>query len=204
MALASLTASAMVLFRLAYTGSSRYAWMIVPNLLLAWIPMIAALFLERRGGLLRTALLGAVWLFFLPNAPYLVTDLVHLGREVHRTLVYFDAAMLTLFGFVGLYLGAASLQLVHRQVAARWGAWTGWAFAAGVTGLSSLGIYLGRVERWNSWDLVWAPHRIIQSALKVFSEPRVALFVLTMALLQIVMYIVFRETTSFAGSESED
>lgn len=205
MTLASTAASAMALFRVAYTGSFMYAWMIVPNLLLAWIPLVAALLLARPGGgILRTIGLGAVWLAFLPNAPYMVTDLVHLSLESHTGLFYFDAAMLTLFGFLGLYLGSAALHLVHHAVTATRRRATGWAFVALVCALCGVGVYLGRVERWNSWDLLRAPHLIIQSALKVFYQPDVTLFVAAMAILQLVFYVLFRQTARFAASESRD
>lgn len=54
------------------------------NMMLAWIPMLLTLLLDvmysswRRGT--RTFLLwvtGAAWLFFYPNTPYLITDLLH-------------------------------------------------------------------------------------------------------------------------------
>src|SRR5205814_9660778 len=50
------------------------------NLLLAWVPYVAAVLLQeagRRGRFTVAALLGLVWLLFLPNAPYMVSDLVH-------------------------------------------------------------------------------------------------------------------------------
>lgn len=58
------------------------------NLVLAWIPLLFAVALgwARRlqlGGLALVAL-GAGWLLFLPNAPYMVTDLVHL-QDKHYT-----------------------------------------------------------------------------------------------------------------------
>ena len=54
------------------------------NMMLAWIPMLLTLLLDvihcswRRGT--RTFMLwiiGAGWLFFYPNIPYLITDLLH-------------------------------------------------------------------------------------------------------------------------------
>ena len=57
-------------------------WFLVWNLFLAWIPVYFAggfAVVRRRRWLLP---LGLGWLTFLPNSPYLVTDLVHLGEGV--------------------------------------------------------------------------------------------------------------------------
>src|SRR4051812_34793849 len=65
-------------------GGFRY---LVWNLWLAWVPLLVALLLyaayRRRHTLAELLALGAAWLVFLPNAPYMLTDFVHLG-ERHR------------------------------------------------------------------------------------------------------------------------
>jgi uncharacterized membrane protein len=73
---------AMLAGRMAYTGSRGHGWLIW-NLFLAWIPFLLALLLYERARArapLRVLVpLGLVWLVFFPNAPYLVTDLKHVG-----------------------------------------------------------------------------------------------------------------------------
>ncbi len=49
--------------------------------------------------------------------------------------------------------------LAPQQVHA--GARTGWAFALGTLALTSLGIYLGRVDRLNSWDVLADPTSLL-------------------------------------------
>ena len=130
------------------------------NLFLAAVPLVASTALVRldERGASRWALLslGAAWLAFLPNAPYILTDLVHLR---HRPPVpfWYDLGMLLSGAGVGLLSGYVSLADVHGVLARRWGAAAGWAAATGVLFLSAFGIYLGRVLRWNSWDVVAAP-----------------------------------------------
>lgn len=144
--------------RAGRTGSREYnflAW----NLVLAWVPFLLALALvalRRRGGN-RVALwsLGAVWLLFLPNAPYMVTDYVHLARG--RAPFWYDLALISALAAIGLILGLASLSLVEQIVSSlaggRWPA----IFALTVCTLSSVGIYLGRFQRLNSWDVFTRP-----------------------------------------------
>jgi len=133
---------------------------LVWNLILAWVPLVLALVVYdgyRRGGtLLRLAPALVLWLLFLPNAPYIVTDFVHLSANTPASL-WLDGIELSAFAWTGMLLGFVSLYLVHAVVRHRFGAATGWTAVLGVLALSSAGVYLGRVKRWNSWDVLTQP-----------------------------------------------
>ena len=144
------------------------------NLLLAWIPFVLSLgvaAVHGRGGP-RALLwvLGAGWLLFLPNAPYILTDFIHLGR-VGGVPLWFDAALIGTFAAAGLALGLASLLVVHHVVEARRGTLVGWAVAVSSLVLSALGVYLGRFPRFNSWDVVTDPHSLIAVVLLRLADP---------------------------------
>jgi uncharacterized membrane protein len=140
-------------------GSLGYPWM-VWNLTLAWVPLLVALGLlaaQRRARPSRElVLLGCVWLLFLPNAPYVLTDFVHLGYE-HRV---FDSLVLGSFAAAACALGFASVVIVQAVVTRARGSLAGWAVAAVSLVASSVGIYLGRVQRLNSWDALTHPGRL--------------------------------------------
>jgi uncharacterized membrane protein len=133
---------------------------LVWNLTLAWVPLVLALLVydgDRRGARLRSLLpLGALWLLFLPNAPYILTDFIHLSDGGGAPL-WLDGATLSAFAWTGLLLGFVSLHLVHAVVRGRVGATTAWCFVAACLVLVSLGVWLGRFLRWNSWDLLTRP-----------------------------------------------
>jgi uncharacterized membrane protein len=133
---------------------------LVWNLILAWAPLILALLVYdgyRRGTtLVRLAPALALWLLFLPNAPYIVTDFVHLSAR-SRAPLWFDGVELSAFAWTGMLLGFVSLYLVHAVLRHRLGAPAGWCVVLGVLALASMGVYLGRVKRWNSWDVLTEP-----------------------------------------------
>ena len=54
-----------------------------------------------------------------------------------------------------------SLHLMQGAVVRRWGGLAGWCFVAGVAALSGWGVYIGRFLRWNSWDVVVNPLRLL-------------------------------------------
>lgn len=148
--------------RMVYTGTSAHGWL-AWNLFLAWIPFLLALLLYERaraGASWRVlAPLGLLWLAFFPNAPYLITDLKHVGHGAQVPVLY-DVLLLSAAGWLGLLLGLTSLFLVHAVARRLVGVLDAWALVAAVLALSSFGIYLGRVQRWNSWDLVVHPASI--------------------------------------------
>jgi uncharacterized membrane protein len=160
----AIAVSVLAAYRLA-SGSGDLDFLLW-NLTLAWVPLVAALALDDvRSTPLRFQLpLLALWLAFFPNAPYLVTDLIHIDPADHRAIGILGDAALVSVAPVGLALGFSSLMLVERTVRGRFGG----RVALGVSVLSlvaaSLGIYLGRVIRLNSWDLLSRP-RVVGSVL---------------------------------------
>ncbi len=157
---ASAASVALVLGRIAWTGNIRYGFL-VWNLFLAWLPLLLALLAceEFNAGSRRHWRfygLGAAWLLFFPNAPYIFTDLIHLTTRFYGHF-WVDLMLILLCALTGLVLGFMSLFLMQAVVARMLGRLASWLFIAGVAGLSSFGIYLGRFLRFNSWDVVFKP-----------------------------------------------
>ena len=186
---ASIFCIATVAYRHHHTGDGFYDFL-VWNLVLAWVPLalaFAAYATARRGGGLATWIFGTLWLLFFPNAPYLLTDFIHL-HESSTTPLWYDALMLAAFAWTGLLLGFASLylmQMIWQRFAGPAASWLGVVASLAV---ASFGVYLGRFLRFNSWDALIRPRRIahvIATELdNPFSHPRLvgALVVLTAAL----------------------
>jgi uncharacterized membrane protein len=143
------------------TGDSYYrflAW----NLFLAWVPLLfaAAAFARARrrfDGL--TVVLLVLWLLFFPNAPYMLTDFIHLSDRPTAPLWY-DALMLSSFAWTALLVGFASAYLVQAVVRSVVGQAWSWCVVAGAFALASFGVYLGRFVGFNSWDALVRPGRV--------------------------------------------
>jgi len=158
--LASILSCALVVVRAYYSGTTAYLFFFW-NLFLAWVPVGAALLfygLAARPSRNWAFLLGAavIWFLFFPNAPYIVTDLVHL-REAPPVPYWYDIICVMAFAQTGLFLGYLSLYLMQEVIRAWMGRWVGWLFALAMLGASAFGVYLGRFLRWNSWDLLRNP-----------------------------------------------
>ena len=148
---------------------------LVWNLALAWIPLLAALVLVRARSPLLQGASGALWLLFLPNAPYLVTDLVHL-RSRAAVPLWFDVLLFSAFALAGCALAWASLEMVHGRLAASLGRIRAAAVVPGVLLLTGFGVYLGRFLRWNSWDVFAEPAALLTGAARALATPRALVF----------------------------
>jgi uncharacterized membrane protein len=151
---------AMVLARMFWTGRMMYGFLIW-NLFLAWLPLAFSLlaFEEYRPGVRRNwRFLGwaGAWLVFFPNAPYILTDLIHLTTRFYSHF-WVDMVLILSTALTGLVLGFLSLYLMQSVVARSFGRLASWGFIAAVAGLSGLGICLGRFLRFNSWDVLFKP-----------------------------------------------
>ena len=199
---ASLVCAGLVGARMVYSESSHY-WFLTWNLLLAWVPLVFAglAYLShsgRRAGLPFFTVLAAVaWLLFFPNAPYILTDFLHLGSMGDTVPGWYDVLMLFWFAWAGLMLGVVSLHLMHEIVRQAGGRSVGWAFVVTAAALGSFGIYLGRFLRWNSWDLLRRPRPLAAELYGTVTDPSTqpqlvgftALFALLFLFVYVAVYI---------------
>jgi uncharacterized membrane protein len=140
------------------------------NLLLALVPLLLAILLFRPGRR-RTPLwwTGALlFVGFLPNAPYVLTDAIHLIREVQRigrpsALL---AAVLSLYGvffIAGFACYVAALVRLSRYLHAEGRAFLAVPAEATLQTLAAVGVFLGRFDRLNSWDVLAHPGAVVSA-----------------------------------------
>ncbi|HTH72470.1 MAG TPA: DUF1361 domain-containing protein [Candidatus Pristimantibacillus sp.] len=135
------------------------------NLALAWIPLFLAVWLElvlrdRLWSSWLGLLATVIWLGFLPNSFYVLSDFVHL-TEIPRIDIVFDTIIFGSFAVNGLFLGYLSLYLVHGELRKRLSAKTSTLLVGAVLLLSSFAIYVGRDLRWNTWDVILSPASLL-------------------------------------------
>jgi uncharacterized membrane protein len=151
---------ALLAVRILVTGTTRY-WFIPENLVLAAIsPTFAWLLVKelkkRRWHSWQNFSISFMWLVFLPNSWYVLTDFIHIFPTGEISQLY-DIILVCLTVFIGFILGVTSLFLIHRQLLQRFSAAKSYLFIETAILISSFAIYLGRDLRWNSWDVIANP-----------------------------------------------
>lgn len=135
------------------------------NSVLALVPLGLALVLFRSGR--RTTGPGwwagvVVFLVMLPNAPYVLTDVVHLVDGARDGVLIRTLAIYAAFFTLGMlaYTVAVARFVAHlRRVGASVATLV--AVEVGLHGLVAIGVLIGRYGRWNSWDLGTRPLSVI-------------------------------------------
>ena len=136
-----------LLGRYLISGAGRF-WFIPGNLALAWLGLIFGWLLakelsERRWKSWKALVLGILWIVFLPNTWYVLTDFVHVTSTGEVSELY-DIVTMTLLVIVGFILGFTSLYLVHKQLLKRFSELKSILLVLAVILITSFGIYLGR------------------------------------------------------------
>ena len=208
---ASVIASAggllMIALRLILTGVLRYGFLMW-NLFLAWVPYLLALLILRitipgtgRPRLRPIAvLLGLLWLLFYPNAPYILTDFIHVIEDagaLTNALLWYDIILHAAFAFIGHLIGLISLVILYRIVEQLYRRWLAWLVVVLACGLGGYGIYLGRFQRLNSWDILFIPSAALRIGVLSLFNPKALLFSLCFAFYIFLTYLIlhfFRQT----------
>ncbi len=130
---------------------------LVWNLFLAWIPYIISLAINIIDKKWLTVGLLPLWLIFFPNAPYIITDFIHLRARPEVPLIL-DVLLISSFAATGMALALVSLSEIHqfliKQISKKWIAHL---LITMVIPLAGIGVWIGRVQRWNSWDVIYQP-----------------------------------------------
>jgi uncharacterized membrane protein len=142
-------------------------WMTV-NLLLAAVPfgMAVWLFAPRRAKSAGWWIGVGAFVAFLPNAPYVLTDVIHLVSQARQATTHLQLVGLVVqYGLLmasGLAFYGGCLAVLRRKLLvdglARWR----WPVEIGLHAVCSIGIFLGRFLRLNTWDLVVRPGSVLR------------------------------------------
>lgn len=182
------------------------------NTFLAVIPVLLAYVIAWIGTRWRQSavvpvliVLGLVWLAFLPNTCYLFTEWRHFLALVHRDGLYAQwtyghnpEVMMRMVAYSLFFLGYSLIGLVTFGLAIRpvarlltgYGLRT-WVLALPFFPLVSLGVYLGLVLRFNSWDLAHRPGVVFAGIADALTNPTLLGMILAFAAFLWLAYLVF-------------
>lgn len=203
----SLLCISLFLVRVAVTGVWRFSF-VVENLALAWLGLffgwlLANQLLNRNWLSWQNVLLTILWLMFLPNTWYVLTDFIHVSVTGEISQLY-DIVLIATLVFSGFIMGFASLFIVHREFLGRLGRAVSAEIVTLVILLSSFTIYLGRDLRWNTWDVITNPAGVVLNVsdrvIDPLGNPR-ALNVT--ALFFILIWVMYFGLWSFIGPKKD-
>jgi uncharacterized membrane protein len=159
------------IFRMILTLDINYIFL--PwNLILAWVPLYLAMQLKDEAKPLHLFIYLAAWLAFFPNAPYIITDFIHLKPRTDFPFWY-DALLVFSYAFAGLLLGIISALIVFKKIKTLFVLWKAKGFMVFTMLISGYGIYVGRYLRYNTWDLLTDPFQITTDTISRIIHPTI-------------------------------
>ncbi len=183
-------------------NSHSYDFLLI-NMFLAWLPLIFALFIKQKRGQIVNLFFFCLWLLFFPNAGYGFTDLWHLN-DIPSQVLWLDIILLFCYSMNCMFISSLSMDIIHNFLLLKFSVKQSWSIVIFLLSLTSIGIYMGRFLRLNSWDVLLNPLHIFQLTFERYINPGlhpIALpfsFVVTTTLLG--SYIFLRFFTSRAGA----
>ncbi|MGG6296171.1 DUF1361 domain-containing protein [Leptolyngbya sp. AN02str] len=182
---------------------SVYNGWILWNLFLAFIPLALSFWLFRYAPPRRNFVwwsLFVVFIAFLPNAPYMLTDIIHLIRGTQRGYDAWAIALLVIPLHVSAILSgfeAYVIALINQSYYLKQQGVKHWISVCELLthALCAIGIYLGRFRRYNSWDLVTEPGTIFARTLDDLTSQQPIVVMLITFLILTVLYWIMKQIT---------
>ncbi len=172
-------------------------WMAV-NVFLAFIPVAAGFLMLKNKSKIIKILAGIVWIIFLPNSIYLLTDITHFFEDAPKLkgdLLYFDLflyLMLVVFGILTFILSVYPFEKVFTKKTKK-GMKSNLKILFGLNLLVGFGMVLGRFQRTNSWEIFTNTKRVVMDTLHTFSSLELMIMVVIFAVLCQIIYTTFDE-----------
>ncbi len=160
------------------------------NLFLALIPWWISNYLKQKETLYLKylPLLGA-WLLFIPNSPYILTDLFHLKPRPYLPL-WFDLVLVLSFALIGMIVFLKSLKDMFAILKTHVSPMLFTILIPFVFWLIAFGLYLGRYLRFNSWNVVNHPLRLMRQSFDILLEKDTIGFTLIFSVFMWFLYYI--------------
>jgi uncharacterized membrane protein len=180
-------------------------WWMIWNALLAVLPAVFAIFFFKREEQPRHGVrnvtfafeLGVVMLL-LPNAPYVATDLIHFIDTVRESndsawkILGTEFPVYVAFILFGLVCYSFTTDRLLYALEMRLGKTAYWTGLVLIPLISAVGVYLGRVARFNSWDILIDPKGILVSSRLVTQDHKIAKVIFGMWILLIIVHQFYK------------
>lgn len=163
------------------------------NIFLASLPFVLSFFLFRKDQKISIIWLFGLFVFiiFLPNAPYVLTDLMHLYKGTAPESIKFVVTVVwqyIILILAGCALFAESFKRFEQFALSRVKI-NFHIFRVIVFLILSIGVYLGRFLRLNSWDVFLKPTYVLENLNALLNIDAVFYIGLFTTLLILIYYI---------------
>ncbi len=177
------------------------------NLFLSFLPLLFLFVFEKSKKIYLRILFFIIWLLFLPNSIYMVSDLIHLRDVGPEWLLWFDGMMIFSYSVVGVFVSSYVLiRMKNILFSFRKNVRLQNLFIIIISILSSFGVYLGRYIRLNTWDIVANPISFMENIFNIIKTQSLNnIFIITIIFFSFLMLVgVFSLNNIFSKQKEEN
>ncbi|HEX8965018.1 MAG TPA: DUF1361 domain-containing protein [Patescibacteria group bacterium] len=174
------------------------SWMIY-NISLAVIGIFFGFLMLKVKPLFLKTIFGLIWLLFIPNSIYMLTDIIHLYRDLMKVTFFYQVLLTTeyfllmIIAIITFILSLIFLELTLQQK----------KFRKYITGSTksvlffilnfvvAFGLVLGRMQRLNSWDIVTNLPNVYKNAIHVLTNFQLLMLTLFFGFLCNIVYFSY-------------
>ncbi len=181
------------------------------NSFLALISVLFGWLMSKANSIFAKIWTGLVWLIFLPNTLYILTDITHLFEDWPKTNNLFRLILIiqhALFSIAGVLAFIISVYFFHRMIERKSAGWKKKKIRLStIISISALnflvgfGVVLGGIQRTNSWHIFTDPIRVVNDVLDVISSKEMLILSVGVGILANIIYFTFLETVLTWGKK---
>lgn len=175
-----------------------FSWMSV-NVILAILPLFFVALLRKKRPLYLYVFFLMLWIFFMPNTIYLITDLQHFPGQfikadsiAEQFAIFIQYILLTFFGVFTYFYALDPIERAARKYKLTKA--TKYTLYIFVNYIISVGLIMGKIQRTHSIYVVTQPTRVIWDVYEVFTNHKLLLLVV---LTGVVINIIFFTTRHY-------
>ena len=143
---------------------------------------------------------GIIWLLLIPNSPYIVTDLIHIG-EIRAVPPLYDSFLLFSSAWTGLLLGLYSISHIEQILKMKYTQKITSLIIFVIMLFISFGMFLGRFLRFNSWDILARPMTFINGIGEIFTNSNYFLGLLLYT--SLFLFFIFMSYISWKSTQTK-
>ena len=144
---------------------------------------------------------GLIWLLFLPNTIYILTDISHLIEDWPKVDIFFKSVLIvqyglfSLFGILTFVISVYFFQsLLEGKTRKNKKMKTSTLMTICILNfLVGLGVIMGGIERTNSWYVLTNPARVIEDVIDVLTSQELLLLAFGVGILANIIYFLMLE-----------
>lgn len=167
------------------------------NIVLACVAVLFSLVMIKVKSLKLKLLFGILWLLYIPNTIYILTDLVHLLYQIFLVkpheyfLLFAQYGLLTIVGVFTFVVSLYPFEIILKENLKLKKQPIQWIIFF-INFIISFGVILGRFQRVHSWDIFLNAFSVVENSFAILESPSLSVLVIIYGLIGNILYMLLK------------